>query len=102
MLGERQWVWLEAQLRVPGPKLRVIATSIQFGIEYNGWCAAGCGLAICSAVLCPLFPAFNCNANIGCAQGCRGVPTRPGARPDSPARSRAGRAGRTCRRSRRG
>ena len=37
MLGAAQWVWLEEQLRVVGPKLRIIASSVQFAIEYNGW-----------------------------------------------------------------
>ncbi len=29
MLGEQQWEWLEEQLRVVGPKLRIIASSVQ-------------------------------------------------------------------------
>ncbi|MGH7502318.1 MAG: alkaline phosphatase D family protein [Longimicrobiales bacterium] len=36
ILGAAQWQWLEAQLRVPAD-LRVIASSIQFSHEYNGW-----------------------------------------------------------------
>jgi alkaline phosphatase D len=35
MLGEAQWEWLEAQLRVPA-KVRIIATSIQFISEFSG------------------------------------------------------------------
>ncbi len=36
LLGEAQWRWLEAQLRVPAD-LRIVASSIQFAHEYNGW-----------------------------------------------------------------
>ncbi len=36
LLGDAQWRWLEDRLRAPAD-LRVIATSIQFGHEYNGW-----------------------------------------------------------------
>lgn len=36
LLGEEQWSWLETQLRQPAD-FRVIATSIQFSHEYNGW-----------------------------------------------------------------
>ncbi|HUF61550.1 MAG TPA: alkaline phosphatase D family protein [Verrucomicrobiales bacterium] len=36
LLGEEQWKWLEEQLQVEAD-LRVIATSIQFAHEYNGW-----------------------------------------------------------------
>src|SRR6185503_13285827 len=35
MLGEAQWEWLEAQLRVPA-ELRIIASSIQFISEFSG------------------------------------------------------------------
>lgn len=35
-LGKLQWSWLEDQLREPA-KLRIIASSNQFGHEYNGW-----------------------------------------------------------------
>lgn len=36
ILGETQWKWLEEQLRIPAD-IRVIASSIQFGHEYNGY-----------------------------------------------------------------
>ncbi len=36
ILGITQWKWLEEQLRQPA-QLRIIATSIQFGHEYNGY-----------------------------------------------------------------
>lgn len=36
LLGATQWAWLEEQLKVPAD-LRIIATSTQFGIEYNGY-----------------------------------------------------------------
>ena len=36
LLGEDQWKWLENELRRPAD-LRIIATSIQFSHEYNGW-----------------------------------------------------------------
>jgi alkaline phosphatase D len=36
ILGTAQWQWLESQLRLPAD-LRIIATSIQFSHEYNGW-----------------------------------------------------------------
>lgn len=36
LLGEAQWRWLEAELRKPAD-LRIVASSIQFGHEYNGW-----------------------------------------------------------------
>jgi len=36
MLGEEQWKWLEAELLKPA-KVRIIASSTQFGIEHNGW-----------------------------------------------------------------
>lgn len=36
LLGSEQWDWLEARLREPAD-VRIIATSIQFGHEYNGW-----------------------------------------------------------------
>lgn len=35
-LGADQWKWLEEELRKPAD-LRIIATSIQFSHEYNGW-----------------------------------------------------------------
>ncbi|MFN9381906.1 MAG: alkaline phosphatase D family protein [Pirellulaceae bacterium] len=35
-LGDRQWQWLEEQLREPAD-LRLIASSIQFSHEYNGY-----------------------------------------------------------------
>ncbi|NNC86865.1 MAG: alkaline phosphatase family protein [Akkermansiaceae bacterium] len=35
-LGAAQWKWLEGEFRKPAD-LRVVATSIQFGHEYNGW-----------------------------------------------------------------
>ena len=36
MLGEAQWAWLEAELARPAD-VRIVATSIQLGHEYNGW-----------------------------------------------------------------
>ncbi len=36
LLGAAQWEWLEEQFRQPA-QLRIIATSIQFGHEYNGY-----------------------------------------------------------------
>ncbi|MCH2183017.1 MAG: alkaline phosphatase family protein [Mariniblastus sp.] len=36
LLGESQWEWLAGVLREPAD-LRIIASSIQFGHEYNGW-----------------------------------------------------------------
>jgi alkaline phosphatase D len=36
VLGAAQWQWLEARLREPAD-IRIIATSIQFSHEYNGW-----------------------------------------------------------------
>ena len=36
LLGEAQWAWLEERLREPAD-LRIIASSIQFSHEYNGW-----------------------------------------------------------------
>lgn len=36
ILGESQWKWLEEQLELPAD-LRLIASSIQFGHEYNGY-----------------------------------------------------------------
>ena len=36
ILGETQWKWLEEQLRLPAD-IRIIASSIQFGHEYNGY-----------------------------------------------------------------
>ncbi len=36
VLGREQWKWLEEQLQQPAD-LRVFATSIQLGHEYNGW-----------------------------------------------------------------
>jgi len=36
MLGEAQWSWLEEQLLQPA-EVRLIATSTQFGISYNGY-----------------------------------------------------------------
>lgn len=35
-LGEKQWAWLENELRKPAD-FRVIASGTQFGIEYNGY-----------------------------------------------------------------
>jgi alkaline phosphatase D len=40
LLGEEQWQWLEKELRKPA-SLRIIGSSSQFGISYNGyegWC----------------------------------------------------------------
>lgn len=36
LLGEAQWTWLEERFREPAD-LRIIASSIQFSHEYNGW-----------------------------------------------------------------
>lgn len=36
LLGHEQWSWLESELRKPAD-MRVIASSIQFAHEYNGW-----------------------------------------------------------------
>ena len=36
MLGDGQWKWLEAQLKVPAD-FRVVASGSQFGIEHNGY-----------------------------------------------------------------
>ena len=36
ILGATQWAWLESVLRRPA-SVRIVATSIQFGHEYNGW-----------------------------------------------------------------
>lgn len=36
MLGEQQWKWLEGVLQHPAD-LRVVMSSTQFGITYNGW-----------------------------------------------------------------
>ena len=36
LLGEAQWAWLEKQFAVPAD-LRIIASSTQFGITYNGY-----------------------------------------------------------------
>lgn len=36
MLGERQWQWLEAQLRVPAD-VRIIASSLQVLADFPGW-----------------------------------------------------------------
>jgi len=36
MLGAAQWAWLETQFKVPAA-IRIIASSTQFGHEYNGW-----------------------------------------------------------------
>ena len=36
LLGEAQWQWLEERLRTDAD-VRIIASSIQFGHEYNGW-----------------------------------------------------------------
>jgi alkaline phosphatase D len=36
ILGEAQWAWLEGQLLEPAD-VRIIASSIQFGHQYNGW-----------------------------------------------------------------
>ncbi len=35
-LGKAQWQWLEQRFREPAD-LRIVATSIQFGHQYNGW-----------------------------------------------------------------
>jgi len=36
MLGDAQWIWLEEQLQQPA-QVRLIASSTQFGISYNGY-----------------------------------------------------------------
>jgi alkaline phosphatase D len=36
MLGEQQWKWLEAQLKMPAD-IRIIGSSTQFGITHNGY-----------------------------------------------------------------
>jgi alkaline phosphatase D len=36
LLGEEQWKWLEEQLKIPAD-VRIIASSIQFGAEHNGY-----------------------------------------------------------------
>ena len=36
LLGEQQWRWLESELRHPAD-VRIIGSSTQFGIEYNGY-----------------------------------------------------------------
>jgi alkaline phosphatase D len=36
LLGKEQWLWLEQELSKPAD-LRIIASSTQFGIEYNGY-----------------------------------------------------------------
>jgi len=36
MLGERQWQWLEAQLRIPA-QVRIFASSLQFAADFPGW-----------------------------------------------------------------
>ncbi|MDG2123217.1 MAG: alkaline phosphatase D family protein [Verrucomicrobiales bacterium] len=36
LLGDAQWTWLESELKKPAD-LRIVASSIQFGHEYNGW-----------------------------------------------------------------
>lgn len=36
LLGDEQWEWLEARFREPAD-IRIVASSIQFGHEYNGW-----------------------------------------------------------------
>lgn len=36
LLGKEQWIWLEDQLSQPAD-LRIICSSTQFGIEYNGY-----------------------------------------------------------------
>ena len=36
ILGQEQWQWLEQQLTPPA-EMRIIASSIQFSHEYNGW-----------------------------------------------------------------
>jgi alkaline phosphatase D len=36
MLGERQWQWLEAQLRVPA-EVRILASSLQVVADFPGW-----------------------------------------------------------------
>lgn len=36
MLGERQWQWLEAQLRVPA-EIRIVASSLQVLADFPGW-----------------------------------------------------------------
>jgi len=36
LLGEEQWQWLEAELRMPGPAVRLIGSSIAFASEFHG------------------------------------------------------------------
>lgn len=36
LLGEEQWTWLEKQLRIKAD-VRIVASSTQFGISYNGY-----------------------------------------------------------------
>lgn len=36
LLGQAQWTWLAEELRKPAD-VRIIASSIQFGHQYNGW-----------------------------------------------------------------
>jgi len=36
LLGQQQWEWLEQELQVPA-EVRIIGSSTQFGIEYNGY-----------------------------------------------------------------
>lgn len=36
LLGEEQWIWLEAELKKPAD-LRIIGSGTQFGIEWNGY-----------------------------------------------------------------
>lgn len=36
LLGKAQWAWLEEELKKPAD-LRIVASSTQFGIEYNGY-----------------------------------------------------------------
>jgi alkaline phosphatase D len=36
MLGERQWQWLEAQLRIPA-EVRIFASSLQVVADFPGW-----------------------------------------------------------------
>ena len=83
MLGETQWAWLADQLRVAGPKLRVVASSVQFGIEYNGWegwcvrCCpevvvhGSCAWQLCMCAFCLAFETLLCRPSFGfCAFLC--------------------------------
>ena len=36
LLGAEQWIWLEQQLLIPAD-IRIVGSSTQFGIEYNGY-----------------------------------------------------------------